>query len=54
MQEAVPVGPEVEEPQEMPEEPVESRGQGQQAARKVLKEQAGQQEQAIHSVLTIF
>ena len=38
MQEAVPVGPEVEEPQEMPEEPVESRGQ--QAARKALKEQA--------------
>ena len=30
------MGPEVEEPQEMPEEPVESRGQ--QAARKALKE----------------
>lgn len=52
MQEAVPVGPEVEEPQEMPEEPVESRGQ--QAARKALKEQAGQQEQALPSVLMIF
>ena len=44
--------PEVEEPQEMPEEPVESRGQ--QAARKALKEQAGQQEQTLLSVLTIF
>lgn len=48
MQEAVPVGPEVEEPQEMPEEQVENREQGQQAARKALKEQA------IPSVLMIF
>lgn len=54
MQEAVPVGPEVEEPQEMPEEPVENREQGQQAARKALKEQAGQQEQILPSVLMIF